>query len=381
MSVRVRCDLDHRAEGMANRNRRSAIGVGAASGQSAWSQRIGAFSALPTLIREFGGDPGQVLANAGIAPGTLDRPDERIPYASLGRLLAEAARATGSSQFGLTAGRVWRLADLGLVGDLVRHSPTLEHALHSLVVHHHMNTQGGAAFLIEHASFVDLGYAIYMPGIAGSPQISDALLAGGMNFLRELVGPKFTVTDVFLAHDVPADVRPYRNTFGVVPRFNAEFSALRFSRRWLGRKIEGADPAKFSAAEAQANANQPDLAQQVYRTLRKLMLRGRHSGNDVADVLSMHRRTLNRRLKTMGLTFQQVLDDVRYGVARELLAASDVSLDDIAETLGYSGVSPFVRSFSRWSGMTPGRWRATLSRIAKTRARHPLQDGTRTGLP
>lgn len=325
--------------------------------QSTWSQRIGAFTALPALIRELGGDPAKVLTYAGIDASVLQGPNNRIPYAALGRLLAYAARMTATPHLGLLAGRIWHLSDLGLVGELLRQSPSVKHALQSLVVHHHMNTHGGAAFLIERGGMVDLGYAIYMPGIEGSPQIGDALLAGGMNFLREIAGPGFNVSEVFLAHDGPADLRPYRSTFGVMPRFNAEFCAMRFSKRWLDRAIDGADPIKFAAAEALANAQQPDLLQQVYRTLRKLMLQDRHSGDDVADVLMMHRRTLNRRLKAKGLTFQQILDDVRYAVARELLAGSDVSLDDIAETLGYAGVSPFMRSFHRWAGMTPGRWR------------------------
>ena len=54
-----------------------------------------------------------------------------------------------------------------------------------------------------------------------------------------------------------------------------------------------------------------------------------------------------------------MLDDVRFQVARELLA-SDIALDDIAATLGYSTVTPFMRTFRRWSGTTPGRWRGMV---------------------
>jgi AraC-like DNA-binding protein len=74
-------------------------------------------------------------------------------------------------------------------------------------------------------------------------------------------------------------------------------------------------------------------------------------------MLAMHRRTLNRRLKAEGTTFQQVLDNVRFTVARQLLSGSDVPLDDVAATLGYAGVNPFMRTFRRWTGTTPGRWR------------------------
>jgi AraC-like DNA-binding protein len=71
----------------------------------------------------------------------------------------------------------------------------------------------------------------------------------------------------------------------------------------------------------------------------------------------MHRRTLNRRLHDEGTTFQAVLDDVRFELARQLISSSHIALDDVAASLGYAGASPFTRRFTRWSGMTPGDWR------------------------
>jgi len=90
------------------------------------------------------------------------------------------------------------------------------------------------------------------------------------------------------------------------------------------------------------------------------MLDNRHSGDDLARMLSMHRRTLNRRLKAEGTTFQRVLDEVRFEIARDLLSNSSVHLDDIAATLGYAAVTPFMRTFRRWSGTTPGQWRRSV---------------------
>jgi hypothetical protein len=62
-------------------------------------------------------------------------------------------------------------------------------------------------------------------------------------------------------------------------------------------------------------------------------------------------------LQQYGTTFQNVLDQVRCEVARQLLCYSELALDDIAASLGYAGVSPFMRSFRRWTGLSPGRLR------------------------
>jgi AraC-like DNA-binding protein len=332
-----------------------------------WNQRVGAFTGVPALLRELGADPDTVLACAGLAPNALSDPDKHIPYGALGRLLEFSAQATHHPQFGLLAGRMWRLDDLGAVGKLVRHSTPLREALRLLVVHQHLNSGGGLAFALNRATIVDFGYAIYYPRIAGADQIIDCTLAGAFNLLRELAGATWTPSEVFLAHAKPADAVLYRNMFKCVPRFNCEFNAFRFPSYWLDCPVEGADPEQRRIALAQVRAFDPGLLiQHVYRSLRTLLLSGKTSGDDLAQMLSMHRRTLNRRLRDLGTTFQAVLDDVRFEAARQLLCYSDVSLDEIAASLGYAGVSPFMRTFHRWTGITPGQWRrrAVEQRVA-----------------
>ena len=230
----------------------------------------------------------------------------------------------------------------------------------------------GARYLLRRDGAVDIGYAIYHPGVDGARQIYDTLMAGYCNFLHELCGPGWTPSEVFFPHGKPSNVDPYRRFFRAPLRFDSEFCALRFPVHWLERPVQDADPARLRIAEKEAEAaGRGELLQQVYRALRVLLLDGKSSGNDVARMLAMHRRTLNRRLEAEGATFQEVLDTVRFEVARELLADTQVPIDDVAAALGYAGVSPFLRAFRRWSGATPGRWRRTAPR-ARQIARQTL---------
>jgi AraC-like DNA-binding protein len=69
-------------------------------------------------------------------------------------------------------------------------------------------------------------------------------------------------------------------------------------------------------------------------------------------------RTLQRRLDARGLTWQQLLDQTRAGLAREYLRDRSLSLGDIALLLGFSEQSAFNRAYRRWTGTTPRRARA-----------------------
>ena len=323
-----------------------------------WRQRVGALGVVPALLRQLGADPAPVLAAAGLDASLLDHADNTIPYAALGRLLDEGARRSGCAHFGLLVGQAWHLSNLGLFGDLIRHSATVGAGLRMGLVYHHLNSQGGAVFLRQRGAVAECGYVIYHRVDRGASQIYDAVAATLVNFLRELCGAGWVPSEVLLTHAPPADVSPYRRLFRCPVRFNAELNALRFGTQWLDSPVVDADPVALRQLRIQADAMAPpDLIDKLRRSLRVLLLSGVASGDAVADMLAMHRRTLNRRLETLGTTFREVLEDVRHDAACELLAATQLPLDDVAAALGYAGVSPFSRAFRRRAGDSPGHWR------------------------
>lgn len=328
------------------------------SEEELWRQRVGALCVVPQMIRELGADPHRALAAAGLHASAFDLPENTIPYAAFGRFMHGGAQLTGLEHFGLLAGEAWNLQSLGLLGQLVRHAATVRDALHVGTVYHHLNSQGGVLFLREHGAVTEWGYAIYHRGIVGTRQIYDGVLATLVNFMRELCGPAWVPGEVLLAHSAPADASPYRRLFRCPVRFDSELNALRFPSEWLDRPVPGADPAVLRRLERQADSfPQPDLIEKLRRSLRVLLLRRVVSGDAVADMLAMHRRTLNRRLEALGTTFRDVLEDVRFESACQLLAMTQLTVDDIAAALGYAGASPFTRAFRRMSGSSPGQWR------------------------
>lgn len=327
-----------------------------------WRQRVGALEAIPRLLRERGIDPTPALASAGVHESAFALADNTIPYGAWGRLFHGAAQLTGQDHFGLQVGAAWELRHLGLLGQLVRHAATVRDALHVAAVYHHLNSQGGVVFVHDHGGVAELGYAIYFRGIVGARQIYDGVLAAQAQFMRELCGPGWVPSEVLLAHAAPADPSPYVSLFRCPVRFGSELNTLRFPSAWLDRAVAGADPAEWRSLQALANAqSQPELIDKVRRSLRVQLLNRVSSGDAVADMLAMHRRTLNRRLEALGTTFKDVLEEVRFEAARQLLESTNLSLDDIASALGYAGDSPFARAFRRRSGMTPGQWRRQVN--------------------
>lgn len=78
---------------------------------------------------------------------------------------------------------------------------------------------------------------------------------------------------------------------------------------------------------------------------------------DMAASEHVSSRTLIRRLKDEGTTYQQLLDEVRQELACWLLLQTDLPIEAIADRLGYEDTSNFSRTFRRWQGMTPREFR------------------------
>lgn len=99
------------------------------------------------------------------------------------------------------------------------------------------------------------------------------------------------------------------------------------------------------------------IAAQVLKVLQTTIPSGVVRSEQIADLLNVHQRTLHRRLRDCGTNFQELLDYARFGLARRLLDETPMTVGKVAETLGYSEPSAFVRAFRRWSGATPREWR------------------------
>ena len=68
----------------------------------------------------------------------------------------------------------------------------------------------------------------------------------------------------------------------------------------------------------------------------------------------MSTRSLQRKLRDEGITYQQIVDDVRSRMATQHLSKPGTTAAEVAFLLGFSEPSAFARAFRRWTGTTPG---------------------------
>jgi len=334
------------------------------------SARIGATMAIPEVLRDFGVDPDVVLDEIGADPSLFDDPENRISYAARGRLFSRCVARTGCLHFGLLIGQRTDLQGFGLIGLLARCCPDVGTALRSFVRFFHLHVRGAVVTLATDGDRAALSYSIYQSQAESVDQLGDGAVAIMLNIMRSLCGPDWKPDWVMFAHRKPEDIGPYRRCFDAPLHFNAEQNALVFPARWLGCSLSASDPELRRLLQKQIDdlesRHGDDLAGQVRGVLRTAVLAGQANADRIAALFSMHSRTLNRRLNVLGTNFQELVDECRYEVSRQLLALSDLDVAQVADALDYADASAFTRAFRRWSGDTPARWR-TQSRARESR--------------
>lgn len=91
----------------------------------------------------------------------------------------------------------------------------------------------------------------------------------------------------------------------------------------------------------------------VRACLIEMLASGHYSMTYVASKLAISNRTLQRRLREEGTTFQEVLDQLREELARHYLSVTDYTSAEISFLLGYEEPNSFFRAFRAWTGQTP----------------------------
>jgi AraC-like DNA-binding protein len=92
--------------------------------------------------------------------------------------------------------------------------------------------------------------------------------------------------------------------------------------------------------------------------VRRLLGRGMAGLEAVAAQLGVSAPTLRRKLAAEGTSFREVREQLLRDQAVASLVRGGESVEELALRLGFSEASAFHRAFKRWTGSSPGSYRA-----------------------
>jgi AraC-like DNA-binding protein len=264
--------------------------------------------------------------------------------------------------FGLQMAESRQLSDMGALSLLLPHQPTVRDALATLVQYRRLLNEALAIQIEEVGDTVVVRQEIVTDTPAPARQATELALGTTFRMCAVLFGAYWRPYTVNFTHAAPPGLQVHRRVFGASKlEFSSEFNGFVCAATDLDQQNPAADPAMARYAErfleTLPGANERSVARDVRKTIYLLLPAGRATVEQVAQALGLNVRTLQRQLEEAGLTFSDLVNEVRRDLVVRYLENPDHSLGRIAELLGYAMPSSFTRWFTAQFGMAPARWR------------------------
>jgi AraC-like DNA-binding protein len=319
------------------------------------------------VVRALGGDPDELLRRFEIPAEALGSEDGLISITAHDLMLERAADELACPDLGLRLAQSQDLSVLGPLAVAIESSSTAAQAL-----------ECASRFMFVHSPALSIGIEAdpsgrpgvvalrYRKDLLESPYSAQAIELGVGVFhgvVRGLVGGAVGLRSVMFPHQPLSPIRRYTDFFGVDVRFGAPMAALCVERRMLDAGFASADGSIRRLAIEHLARRHTDPSRltslRVRRALAESLGVAAPAVGDVARVLAVHPRTLQRRLAAEGTSFTRVLDDVRSDAAHRYITGTSLPFGQIAALVGFSEQSTLTHAVRRWRGVSPRQLRAT----------------------
>ena len=271
---------------------------------------------FPDLVQELGGDPDRLMLGADIDPAQPGRSE--ATYRQIVYLLDLAASELDCPDFGLRlAQRQGGKGLFGPLGRVMQNSRTFGDALNYVASHNYAHSL--AAHIWQRRSATGQGlfaaHDILVEGLAHKAQAVEHIILAGHLAALEITGGRARARKISFRHQALSPVRTYRRYFGCDVRFGAEQDGIWFSDRDLAAPIVDPDARLYQAATAYIESRFSERRPPLHAEARGLVMQFLGTelcrNERIAAELNLHPRTMHRRLKEEGTSFQQVKDEVR----------------------------------------------------------------------
>ena len=304
-----------------------------------------------------------LLVRVGLTPELIADPDERLSVRSQVRLLEEAAIALKDDRIGFTLAREFDLREIGLIYYVMASSQTLGEGLKRLARYSRVTNEALVFGYREGNSLtISLSYS-GVPRHSDRHQIEFCMFAV-LRICRALTGQNLVPRHFSVAHHRSEGISEMARFVGTKVEFGADADEFDLNVDARGLPLIHADShlnklllKSCEATLADRKGETSQLRTRVENAISSLLPHGRVLAEDVARGLGMSERTLVRRLSDEGLSFTEILQQLRRDLAVRYLTDRKLHVSKIAWLLGFQEVSSFTHAFKRWTGKTPSKMR------------------------
>jgi AraC-like DNA-binding protein len=322
-------------------------------------------STVAQLLVEEGVGVEAALAGTGLTGNDLSSTTTRVSIGQMITCYRNAMGLTRDPWFAYHAGHRFHLSSYGLYGFAMLSSPSFRETYRFSVRYHRL------AMPLCEISFEEREACAAWNVVPLAHPLVDAALyrflvelqcATQLSLQRDFMGASFNPDRLCVTYSPPANAADYPAIFGCPVRFDELANSVVFDSSWLDRPAELGNRIVFPTVVALCDAllKELDRREGVAGKVRgALLARAPRPANfeEIASDLALSPRTLRRRLGEEHTSYRKLMDELRAELAIRYVRETDLSVDEIASTLGFSEPAAFRHAFRRWTKAAPSRFR------------------------
>ena len=301
-----------------------------------------------------------LLRTAGLKSAPNRGPTDRHQGAPSSRVLESCRRRAEGRPAWISLGSDRRSSRTGIAVYVLASSETLIDALQRAVRYSSIVNEGVSLKCMD-GKFVRISFHCVGIGRHLDAQQIECTMTTVVRICRQLTGLRLLPERVRLMHHRPQN-KEFTKFFGDRVEFGAAADDVTFSHNIRQSPVTSADPylnrllvSHCEEAIAHRPKTRGSFRSSVENAVVPLLPHGKARASEIARQLGVSQRTLARRLSQEGLTFSELLDNLRSDLANRHLADRDLAISQIAWLLGYHDVGAFSHAFKRWTGKAPGQ--------------------------
>lgn len=297
------------------------------------------------------------LADAmGVGDLWMLNPPEKIASEQYFTLLLNSSQLLQDGHLGIRIGQYAGLANFDVLGQALANTQskalTLAQALQQVMVLERLVHRLGDSRIELEGSNIRLIWRAHYQQDSSARLVAESVLAGIIHLAQQLTGRLIPVREVCFVHDKPSDYQDavYQQGFRAHCQFSQKTNSIVIASEvlaWPLRKNQG-----FLARAVSADS----IVDQVKQLLEENMMSNPKLAQ-VAAMLGLGERSLQRKLQHYNTRFQQVLAQVRLQQAQDYLQFSNLSILHISQLLGFKEQSSFNHFFLQGAGCSPLEYR------------------------
>jgi len=323
------------------------------------------FTGLYELALSQGVDVDLLLHGVGLSKLLLNQSDKRIPTEKLAEFQKSIWDWMNDESMGVNSQPI-HSGTYYMMGKLTVQQPSLRKALELGARFYNLMLRRESVSLRSEDAQTVLTITLDDPKRDHNNLFAEISLLSWHRYASWLIADALPLSETRFPFPAHAHVGEYNYLFPGAHLFSCNELAIVFPSHYLDREVKQSE----SALKVFMNRCPLELFKQykadysLSSELKLLIKKELHSGRATieycATQLHMTTRTLMRKLKDEGTSFQKIKDLIRRDRAVILLSQKGIAINEIAERIGYSDPAVFTRAFRHWTGETPRSFRSKL---------------------